>query len=109
MKINVLGTEYELLESNRRLDAKLESCGDGYCDTSIKRCVVDDMQETGVQAKANLQEYKKSVIRHELIHAFLFESGMDACSRWANEEEMVDWLAIQAPKLMAAFKAAGAI
>jgi len=46
------------------------------------------------------------VIRHELIHAFLFKSGLDACAEWARNEEMVDWLAIQFPKLMKAFQEA---
>jgi len=106
MKINVLGTEYTLIESNDKANPKLAAAGDGYCDTSTKECVVDEMAETDVYCKANLLLYKKSVIRHELIHAFLFESGLDVSSNWAKQEEMVDWIAIQFPKLLEAFKAA---
>ena len=36
----------------------------------------------------------KKVIRHELVHAFLFESGLSVNS-WADNEEIVDWIAIQ--------------
>ena len=102
MKIVILGTEYTLIESNETDDCKLVG-RDGYCDTSTKECVVDEMNCSDTYAKKNLPEYKKSVKRHELIHAFLYESGLDTCS-WACNEEMVDWLAIQFPKLMNVFK-----
>ena len=98
-KINVLGTEYIVVESNERKDASLIG-KDGYCDTSNKTCVVDEMNNTDPSAKKNLPEYKKAVTRHEII--FLYESGLDVCS-WANNEEMVDWLAIQFPKMLKAF------
>lgn len=107
MKIDILGTEYELKESNEAQDLRLVA-RDGFCDTSIKECVVDEMNDTSVEAKRNLPEYKKSVKRHELIHAFLYESGLDMCS-WANNEEMVDWLAIQIPKMVKAFEEADAM
>ncbi len=47
--------------------------------------------------------------RHEIIHAFLFESGLAENSEWAQNEEMVDFFAIQFPKLMEVFKNADAI
>ena len=48
-------------------------------------------------------------IRHEVVHAFLEESGLSDCSlrpemAWARNEEMVDWIAIQFPKMLEAFK-----
>lgn len=103
-KVNVLGTEYTLTESNEKEDENLVGL-DGYCDSSIKVCVVDEMNDTGAGVKKNLPEYKKSVKRHELIHAFLFESGLDTCS-WASNEEMVDWFALQFPKMLKAFEEA---
>lgn len=107
MKINVLGTEYSLLVSDEREDQRLNGL-DGYCDTTTRQCVVDAMEGNIQYAKGNLMEYKKQVMRHELIHAFLYESGLDSCC-WANDESAVDWIAIQFPKLLAAFKAAGAL
>lgn len=108
MKVNVLGTEYEIVETSQNEDASLED-RDGYCDTSIKKCVVDEMTESGADAKKNIPEYKKSVKRHELIHAFLYESGLDVCSSWAKDEIAVDWIAIQFPKMLKAFKEADAL
>lgn len=57
--------------------------------------------------------YIKKVKRHEIIHAFLFESGLSECSyksdEWAKNEEMVDWFAHQGLKLYKAWKEADAI
>lgn len=53
----------------------------------------------------------KEVLRHEIIHAFLWESGLDVCSpdQWACNEEMVDWIAMQFPKMVKAMKEAKAL
>ena len=105
MKVNILGVEYEIIESTEAKDPKLNG-KDGYCDTTIKICVVENMEESkkDLNAKKDLEEYKKSVKRHELIHAFLYESGLDCCSNWATNEEMVDFFAIQFPKMLKAFQ-----
>ena len=107
MEINILGTVYTLNEETEKTD-KLLANKDGYCDTSIKKCVVDKMQNDAPDAKKDLVSYKKSVIRHELLHAFLFESGLDTQS-WAVNEEMIDWIAHQFPKLHKAFEEADAL
>lgn len=58
------------------------------------------------------ESYYKKVLRHELMHAFLNESGLSANSTvpdcaWAKNEEMVDWFAIQSPKIFKVFSEAG--
>ncbi|MBS5822417.1 MAG: hypothetical protein KID00_00920 [Clostridium argentinense] len=105
-KVNVLGTEYTVKTDNEVNDPKLKEC-DGYCDDTIKLCVIDDF-EPDVMSKSNLDEYKKKVTRHELIHAFLFESGL-AQETWAFNEEIVDWIAAQFPKILKAFNEADCI
>ena len=50
----------------------------------------------------HLKTYRQQVIRHELVHAFLFESGLGADS-WGINEEIVDWIAYQFPKMAEAF------
>lgn len=51
---------------------------------------------------------QKRVLRHELIHAYLYESGLgdssNSCDAWAVNEEMVDWFARNTPKIFATFK-----
>ena len=112
LKVNVLGTEYKIEYKKREDDEQLEE-SDGYCDTSSKLIVVEDMKlEKG--SKKDLKTYAKQVLRHEIIHAFLHESGLDNCSLvysagWAKSEEMVDWIALQSPKMLKAFKEADCI
>jgi hypothetical protein len=61
----------------------------------------------------NLEPYCKKVLRHEIIHAFMYESGLWENSHdvegWAQNEEMTDWIAIQFPKMQKAFEEAGAL
>lgn len=101
MTVDVLGTKYSIHQSNKVDDMNLEKC-DGYCDHSVKKIVIDTFQEVQGSLE-NLDEYRKQVIRHELIHAFLNESGLSGES-WARNEEIVDWIAYQFPKLLKAFE-----
>ena len=60
-------------------------------------------------SKGNLELQEQKNLRHEIIHAFLFESGLAENSEWAQNEEMVDWIAKQGPKLIKAWQEAGAL
>lgn len=104
MKVNVLGTEYEIMTISRKEDRFLETC-DGYCDKTGKRIVV--VTEEDDCELDNFEKYQKQCIRHEIIHAFLFESGLHANFKheeWGHDETMVDWIACQFPKIMKAFE-----
>ena len=113
MKIDILGTEYRIeihkVSEDRFMKEKSLA---GYCEEENKLIVVADMSEekyfVGMDEKAQ-EIYRKKTLRHEIMHAFLNESGLsDSSNRfdgaWAKNEEMVDWLAIQAPKIFFAFK-----
>lgn len=106
MTVNVLGTTYTIEKSNELEDQNLKN-NDGYCDSSIKTIVIDTFKHSPGSME-DLDSYEKQVVRHELIHAFLFESGLDGCS-WAKNEEIVDWIACQFPKLQNAFAQCNAI
>lgn len=113
MKIDILGTEYRIETHKVSEDSYMEEKGlAGYCEEENKLIVVADMSEekyfVGMDEKAQ-ETYRKKTLRHEIIHAFLNESGLsDSSNRfdgaWAKNEEMVDWLAIQAPKIFSTFK-----
>lgn len=107
--INVLGTPYSLIISNADKDGRLKDM-DGYCDNTARLCVVGDYNEKSVDyhKKSNLERQIKKNIRHELTHAFLYESGLAENSDWAMCEEMVDWIAAQGLKLFKAWEEAGA-
>lgn len=113
MKIDILGTEYRIETHKVSEDSFMEKKGlAGYCGEEDKLIVVADMSEekyfVGMDEKAQ-ETYRKKTLRHEIIHAFLNESGLsDSSNRfdgaWAKNEEMVDWFSIQAPKIFSAFK-----
>ncbi len=104
--VDVLGVPYAIIEGDRNKDASLER-SDGYCDHTIKACVIDPLLPTS-DSVADLEAYKKHIIRHELVHAFLFESGLGS-DCWAGNEEIVDWIAYQFPKMLQAFDEADAL
>lgn len=112
--INILGTYYTVSVSNSKKNPRLKDF-DGFCDASSKEiCVNDftDMDENDERAQCkDVKSVIKRVLLHEIIHAFLFESGLDANSNisfggWAVNEEMVDWIACQYFKIGKAFDAA---
>ena len=66
------------------------------------------------ESEQTKQASQKLTLRHEIVHAFFNESGlMDSAfaydGAWAKNEEMVDWLAIQIPKIYKAFEEAGCL
>ena len=99
-KVNILGTEYTVKRTLKANDPILET-NDGYCDDTLKTIVVEDFVAQS-ESKGNLEEYAKKVTRHEIIHAFLSESGLQAACDWAVDETIVDYFAIQFPKMVRA-------
>ena len=115
MKIDVLGTKYTI----KRVDSGRDEYMDkmrygGYCDGGKKLIVILNLKTTPEwedEAEDIIKDMEKTTLRHELIHAFLNESGLQwnafaPEAAWAKNEEMVDWFAIQMPKMLKAFKAA---
>lgn len=104
--ITVLGTDIQILFREEKNDPKLSNCV-GYFDSS-KQLIVIKTLEPDERSLGDLERYQKEIMRHEIIHAFLHESGIDACSsaaeNWGTNEEMVDWFAIQSPKIFKAFQ-----
>lgn len=102
--ISILGTEYTIEELSKEEDRNLLEC-DGYCDKTTKRIVCIKKYEDC--ELGNFEEYRKKVLRHEIIHAFHFESGLSENlenKRYGFSETLVDWFAIQSPKMLQVFK-----
>lgn len=107
--VDILGATYTIHRVPAKDDPCLSDCA-GYSDWTARKIVVaSDMGGT----LEHLEEYEKKVMRHEIVHAFLFESGLaecaaeDACG--AHNEQMVDWIAWQGPKIMDAWEEAGCL
>lgn len=111
MKVNILGAEYTI-ELREEKDDPLLDGRDGYCDYSI-RLIVVAARERQADDQKDPSVYQKQVIRHELMHAFLDESGLAGstsyAAHWATNEEMIDWMSIQLPKILKACEEAQAL
>ncbi len=109
-KINILGTEYRIEFRKEDEDTILKDCN-GYCDVTVKLIVVlaEPNKECDYEDFSFIQ---KKTLRHEIVHAFLTESGLfnntyNVDAGWAKNEEMVDWFAIQSPKIFKVYSELG--
>ena len=99
MDIEILGEPWMITIVPESDDPNLKDC-DGYTDKTSHCIVVSDMpDDCNLSTPLN---YVQKVIRHEVIHAFMFESGL--AENWEHkdmgqEEMTVDWIAIQFPKI----------
>lgn len=118
MTVSILGTEYTVTKKLFKDDPEFDKRSiDGYCDYLEKQIVYCDMTtypgwEEETRERAIIAE--KQTIRHEIVHAFFDESGLSESTfkvdgAWAKNEEMVDWFALQGPKIYEAWKAADAL
>ncbi len=109
--VQILGSEYRLKEEKySESDFMKANELDGYCDWAERTIVYADTSEKEhfcLDSKEAKERVRNHIIRHELIHAFLSESGLKDCAMaydkpWPINEEMVDWFASMLPKIFAA-------
>lgn len=115
--VNVLGTSYLITTKKYDEDEYFKRCDcSGYCSGALKEIVLCEMSgypgwEDESQEVQDIQT--KETLRHEIVHAFFNESGLSCSSgqtdAWARNEEMVDWIALQGPKIYKAWQEAGAL
>ena len=73
-KVTILGTPYSIHiidEDDYRYDRE----ADGWCDPSVKEILIFNYKQS-VESVKDLVAYQKKVLRHEIVHAFLYESGL---------------------------------
>lgn len=118
LKVNVLGTDYEIIIRDYNKEPYFKKYdADGFCDSIRKEIVLCNMltHPDFDETKEYFETYKKQVLRHEIVHAFFNESGLECNSGiisnlgWAKNEEMVDWIALQGLKLYNAWQSVDAI
>lgn len=99
-KANVLGTEYQILVKELK-DKDI----DGYTDNTNCSIVIrsDNYYKVG-----DFVRLQKKQLRHEIIHAFMSESGLQCnwkhIEQFGHDETTVDWFAIQSPKIFKVFQ-----
>lgn len=106
--VDVLGTRYNIKSVDRNTDDKRLEGANAYCDYYAKEIVAIKYEETEESFK-DIPAFNRKTLRHEIVHAFLAESGLRRSCSWAENEEVVDWIAIQFPKMLKVFQEAGAI
>ena len=108
--VDILGSEWTI--QFRDEDPAFEKA-QGYAEPNEKIIIIENVKPSNPNEPLDLTEYaqsidQKRVLRHEILHAFLMESGLDAnanaVENWATNEEMVDWFAIQSPKIFKVYK-----
>ena len=113
-KADVLGTEYKIFYETEENNPKLTN-SKGYTELCAKEIHLDTSW-FGVPRKddpnpelilKDLWKEGYKVLRHELVHAFILESGLCECCDWAENEELVDWIARQFPKMAECFSKIG--
>ena len=113
-RVNILGTTYKVyLNVPCHKDQQLDGLF-GYTSFHDKRIVVADVRTVqGWESSSDEAAFDifAGTVRHEVIHAYLMESGLAGSSNsvnwWALNEEMVDWFAMQMPKLIKTFNELG--
>ena len=120
--IDILGTPYKVELRKHEDDASFaEDDINAYCYCDAKLIVVGDLQTfpAAINTKCNKDEINNAclvgecaALRHEIIHAYLNESGLrwDAHTSnkpWAKNEEMIDWFATQSPKIFKTYTELG--
>lgn len=104
---DVLGSEWRLFIGDSAEFPYLEDM-DGYTDKTERFIVVSKPGEDC--QLADYQWYQKKIIRHEVIHAFLFESGLHEnmspgiSQSGGHPELLVDWVAVQFPKILKVYQ-----
>lgn len=107
--IDILGVRYEIVFSTEQEDERLKG-NNGFVDWTSRSIVIDRTERGDLSHK---ERFLKKVIRHEIVHAFLLECGLDYCTSpcdaWADNEEMVDWFARMGERIVKAWKDADAL
>lgn len=103
-KINILGTEYTIFINVSEKEKSFMRDNDGVTDFTTKEIFIAILDDGNPMNMQNMHVYEDRTIRHEIVHATLFESGLDHNTKWARDEEIVDWIAIQTPKLFNIFE-----
>lgn len=97
--VNILGSTWTVRPEEMKYNNY-----DGLTDPTLQdiKIRMDNVNEVG-----NFEGLVKKQTRHEVIHAFLYESGLSFNSDWAVNEELVDWIAIQFPKIAEVYEKLG--
>lgn len=94
MKIEILGTEYNVKIDTEENDLKLTGLS-GYNDLYAKEIVLKKLN-TSRDSTDRLDLAREKVLLHEIVHAFFIESGLTS---YCDDEVLIDWISLQLEKI----------
>lgn len=100
-EITVLGRKIKILYCTSAHYDEMEDCEGVYShfERNIRIDIEPWLMEEGTSQKfCNFTGIKK-VLRHEIVHAFFYCSGLSTQCDYASNEELVDWIAAQLPEM----------
>ena len=100
-KIDILGVEYTIYLDDCKTFHEENRIVYGVCDYNFNVIYLNPKFFNDLSV--NGKKFYNVTMRHEILHAYLYESGLAECSNtcdsWALNEEMVDWFATQSKKI----------
>ena len=97
-KTHILGTEYKIeFKSQEELQKIVNTNSFLYGCTDFENKIIYLYSNL-----VGLQE--EETLLHEVTHCYFRESGLDTQCDYARNEELVDWIAIQFPKMVETYK-----
>ena len=97
-KVIILGSEWTVRSSSEQEEPRLEGKS-AFTDWTSKLICLDRDVSGDLDDK---KQFLEKIIRHEVIHACMFESGFGdgfEHQHFGQEESVVDWFAYQIPKI----------
>ena len=107
MKVNILGAEWMYEHIAYEEDETPVSDVGGYCDFTARRIVVYKPPKDATVRNTEVASHETA--RHEVIHAYLYESGLgeEIHGVRGHDEQFIDWFAKQYPKMKKTFEELG--
>lgn len=106
--VSILGSGWDLFVCDFNEDPWFEkNDADGKCTPAIRWIkLVNQRTDKRIEyeSEEEMLSYMRNTLKHELVHAFLSEAGLDHNSNhfegaWAVNEEMVEFFAVQLEKI----------
>lgn len=100
--VNILGAEYTIEEEAGLITKN----ADGVCypySNRIKVRPAENMLDED-NTKEEKERCFKETLSHECVHAYFRESGLH---NYMDDEVLVDWIAVQMPKMVKTFQELG--
>ena len=105
-KIAVMGTDFDITYTTEEDDPTIKGKS-GVCYSLLHKIKIDQWIYLD-DADGSVSETEKAskllsllaILRHEVMHAFFFQSGLDTQCSFAVDEMLIDWLSLKMPEIV---------